>query len=138
MFYGNNDTCPNQSSNGNCDASGDEHCCTPYPYNDDFTDEFDFNDIADFDNPLYCFPGSQPQTLEVYSQPPSPSEPGEIEQPNEVKFSSLHSLRGFIETSGLPLDKYVIIMPAKKYRSLRYDKRPSHANKCEFIMAKIE
>lgn len=107
-------------------------------YPDFDNDSFDFDDYPDFDSTLYCQPGSQPQTLEVSSQPPFTQEAEPEQQFNEIRFTSLHSLRGFIETSNIPLEDYVIIMPAKKYKSLRYDKRPSHANKCEFIMAKLQ
>lgn len=110
---------------------------TPAPPPDDFNDDLDFSNFPDFDYPLYCFPGPNSQTMDVFSQPPSPQEQQPTASINEIRFSSLHALRGYIETSGINLNDYVIVMPANKYRSLRYDKRPSHANKCEFIMARV-
>lgn len=65
-----------------------------------------------------------------------PSSPEISNQPQSISFDSLHDFRRFMEKTNLNLDEYQIIMPAKKFRSIRYDKRPKHENKCEFVLQK--
>ena len=93
---------------------------------DDITD-LNINDFQDFvqsiiDSPI--FDDSIPSSPEIANQPQT------------IRFDSLHDLRRFMEKTNLNLDDYQIIMPAKKFRSIRYDKRPKHENKCEFILQK--
>lgn len=92
------------------------------PSNDP-NDDLLFNDPY-FENcnaPLYIYPREDPTQFDVFSQPPSP--PETPPPTNLIRFSSIGAMRRFIDSTPMILEHFVLILPATRYRSIRYDPR---------------
>lgn len=106
---------------------------TPVPYlgNSD-NEEFINYDLADNDNaPLYIYNEGQNNDLQVSSQPIVSNK-----QASTIQFHSVQSMRQFFESNSMNLDNYVLVIPARRYRAIRYDRRASHTNNIEIFMVK--
>lgn len=107
-------------------------CSFPASPNPDFNfDEPDFDSFIDSQEDfLYVFP-SGPSQVDISSEPSSEFT---LNPPNVFRFNSVHSFRQFMNTTTLNLHEYCIVLPATKFRSIRFDRRPSHSNQFELLL----
>lgn len=121
--------------NGNNEPDPFNFTDTPTSYlgNTD-AEEFINYVLNDNDNaPLYIYNQNQNQDIQVSSQPIMSNE-----KPTTIQFHSVQSMRQYIESHSINLDNYVLVVPAQRYRAIRYDRRPTHTNNVEIVMVKTD
>lgn len=101
---------------------------------DDDNYEFDFDDY----NTLYCVPNEAAECFNIFSQDTLDALNQDLSEsekyPPILNFSSVHAMRQYLDGTNFPLEKYNLQIPATKYKSVRFDKRLSHASALEISL----